>query len=145
MDLGAGFQIEQPPVFVPWRVTEAELLGLLPGLRHVTDGYYTTECVSLGGLTHLLGFHFEPRLGGRLVELEFFRRAYPDLKQSFDDFQAHLEATFGPPTDTAAGTWDEAMPAARWLQGGASITHLVMDRFGPEERVRISVASQPGR
>lgn len=137
MGLDAGFQIEEPPVFVPWGVSESELRGLLPNGHRVTDGYYVVECSSLGSLRHQLGFHFEPRVGGRLVELEFFRQEYPDLQQSYDDFQARLEATFGPPSETAPGSWEQAMPTHRWAHGRAEVTHLVYDRFGPEEHVRI--------
>lgn len=143
MDLAAGFQIEEPQVFVPWGLTESELRSRLPRAQRVTDGYFVAECTSLGGLNHQLGFHFEPRVQGRLVELEFFRRSHPDLRQSYDGFQAHLEATFGRPTDTAQGSWDDAMPVHHWFQSGASITHLVIDRLGPEEHVRIKVSMSP--
>ena len=57
MDLDRGFQIEDPPVFVPWGVSEAELLDLLPiEPHHVTSGYYMIDCTSLSGLHHALGF-----------------------------------------------------------------------------------------
>ena len=139
MDLDDGFQIEEPRVLVPWGIREHALRSLLPDGHHVTDGYFVVDCTSLGGLRHALGFHFDPRSAqGRLVELEFFRQAFPDLQQSYDDFQARLEATFGPPAETSPGTWDEAMPTHRWSSGGATITHLVFDRFGPEEHVRIT-------
>jgi hypothetical protein len=138
MDLDDGFQLEEPRLLVPWGLREGELRSLLPNGHQVTDGYYVVECTSLGGLSHQLGFHFEPRSAqGRLVELEFFRRMSPDLQQSYDDFQARLEATFGPPTETAKGSWDDAMPEHRWSCGGATVTHKVFDRFGPEEHVRI--------
>jgi hypothetical protein len=137
MDVRRGFQIEDPLVFVPWRIATPDLRRLLPKTTEVTSGYFVTECVSLGGLRHMLGFHFEPRDGGELVELEFFRRSYPDLRASFDEFQRHLEATFGRPTRTATG--DEGLPALTWFGGGATIRHFVLDRFGPEEHVRIRV------
>jgi len=137
MDLARGFEIESPSAFVPWGIDERELLDLLPAeLRHVTDGYYTMRCTSLTGLEHMLGFHFDPRIDGRLVELEFFRRAYPDLAASFDEFQRHLELTFGPPDESLPG--DEGMLSYRWLRGPAQIRHFVFDRFGPEEHVRIA-------
>jgi hypothetical protein len=137
VDLAHGFQIEEPAVFVPWGVSEPELLALLPSKpRHVTDGYYVIECTSLAGLRHMLGFHFQPRTNGKLVELEFFRRAYPDLRASFDDFESHLEATFGPPDTSVPG--DQGLPNYTWRRGAASVRHLVFDRFGPEEHVRIA-------
>ena len=61
MDLSQGFQIEGPAVFVPWDVSESELLDLLPvEPHHVTTGYYVIDCTSLPGLQHALGFHFHP-------------------------------------------------------------------------------------
>jgi hypothetical protein len=75
MDLSDGFQIEEPEAFVRWGMTESELLATLPITpRHVTTGYYVIDCTSLGGLHHVLGFHFRPRENGELRELEFFRR-----------------------------------------------------------------------
>src|ERR1700739_2910331 len=98
VDLKTGFQIEEPAVFVPWGIREERLLEILPiEPRHVTGGYYVIDCTALTGLRHALGFHFRPPAGGRLRELEFFRHAYPDMEESFLDFQAHLEATFGAP------------------------------------------------
>lgn len=137
MDLPRGFQIEEPAVFVPWGISEPELLALLPSKPgHVTNGYYVIECTSLTDVRHMLGFHFEPRTNGKLAELEFFRRAYPDLRASFDDFQHHLEATFGPPDASVPG--DEGLPNYTWQLGPANIRHFVFDRFGPEEHVRIA-------
>lgn len=68
MDIAQGFQIEVPDVFVPWSINEQDLSVLFDSrvLRHVTHGYYTLSCVSLGGLSHELGFHFYPRQGGEL-------------------------------------------------------------------------------
>jgi len=136
VDLESGFQIEDPLVFVPWSVTEEELLSLLPiRPNHVTTGYYVIDCTSLSGLHHALGFHFRPREHGALRELEFFRRAYPDQAASFAEFQDHLEATFGPPSRRSDGT--EGFPNFGWQIGSAWIKHYVFDRFGPEEHVRI--------
>jgi hypothetical protein len=109
MDISTGFQIEQPNIFVPWRITEPELLALGgDGLHHVTRGYYTAPCVSVGGLSCTLGFHFRPRGDGRLVELEFFRRFAMPLA----DFQRHFESVFGPPTKTEGG--NDGFPSLGW-------------------------------
>jgi len=136
-----GFQLENPDVFVPWTVTEAGLRSLLlqHGLRKVTTGYFTISCSSLNGLQHELGFHFKPRDGGRLDELEFFRRDYPDNTASFRDFQEHLERTFGPPTQTRDGA--AGFPTHEWHVPGGDVIHFVHDRFGLEEHVRIRRAS----
>jgi hypothetical protein len=137
INLCEGFRIEEPSLLVPWKIRESRLKQLFHdhSLRHVTAGYYTTSCTSLGGLAHELGFHFHPRGGGVLIELEFFRRAYPDLSASYLEFQQHLEFTFGPPTTTSPGT--EGLPSHSWSVPCASIRHFVFDRFGPEEHVRI--------
>jgi len=136
MDVSKGFQIESPSVFVPWGISEAELLTLVAvtNPKKVTDGYYTIKCVSLTGLQHMLGFHFLPRVGGGLVEFEFFRDNYPDypdLSRSFSEFQVHLEATFGPPTEEL-GT-----QSCAWVFGLFVLNHYIQEGFGPEEHVRL--------
>ena len=137
MDISRGFHIEQPDLFIPWKVSETELQRLFDGqqLRHVAQGYFTTRCTSLGGLSHELGFHFHPRGGGVFIELEFFRTSYADQAGSYQEFQRHLEYTFGQPTTTTPGA--EGFPSHTWRFHGAEVVHFVYDRFGPEERVRI--------
>jgi hypothetical protein len=137
MDISRGFQIEQPELFIPWKVSETELQKIFDGqlLRHVTHGYFTTHCTSLGGLSHELGFHFHPRGEGVLIELEFFRTSYADQAGSYQEFQQHLETTFGQPTTTTPGS--EGFPSHTWRLPGAEVVHFVYDRFGPEEHVRI--------
>ena len=136
MDVSKGFQIELPSVFIPWSISEADLLARIAvaNPKKITAGYYTIKCVSLSGLRHMLGFHFLPRVGGRLVEFEFFRDNYPDypdLSESFSEFQVHLETTFGPPTE-GFGTQNCA-----WSFGVFVLNHFIQERFGPEEHVRL--------
>lgn len=137
MDLTRGFQIEEPNVLVRWGISEKELVELLGthGLRPITGGYYTISCSSLGGLRHELGFHFTPRAHGRLTELEFFRRTAKELQSSFAEFQHYFEKNFGPPAQSADGL--ENFPSHKWLMGPVEIVHYVIDRFGPEEHMRI--------
>lgn len=136
MDIRHGFSLELPAVTVPWGISELELKNLFGAdLRHVTKGYFTVTCTSLGGLRHELGFHFEPQTGGRLVELEFFRRAYPDQEASYREFQKHFEDQFGPPASVKPGS--EGLPTCEWRFGPVSIHHFVYDRFGPEEHMRV--------
>jgi len=125
MDISKGFQIEKPEIFIPWKVSEEKLESLFHGqqLRHVTDGYFTTHCTSLGGLRHELGFHFQPQRRGVLSELEFFSNSHLDHASSYRDFQQHLEQSFGQPTKTTPGS--EGFPSHTWLLPGA------------EEQVRI--------
>ncbi|NOT09661.1 MAG: hypothetical protein HOP28_15825 [Gemmatimonadales bacterium] len=135
MDLSDGFRIDEPPVMVPWSVSENELGHLFgPVLRHVTAKYWTARVRVLGGLECNLGFHFRGNRG-QLSELEFFRDSYDDQAESFTGFQRHFEAAFGAPTETQPGT--EGFPSYRWLVPGAEIIHLIVDRFGPEEHMRI--------
>jgi hypothetical protein len=134
MDLQRGFEIEDPRCFVEWGISVARLRELLPSSREVTQGYWTLDVTSLSGLRHTLGFHFDPPNGGALVELEFFRGGV-ELAASYAAFQQHLVATFGPPTRSSAG--DNGFASHRWDVEGIEIRHLVVDRFGPEEHVRI--------
>lgn len=134
--LAEGFPIEDPQVVVPWGVTEADLLALLPVRpRHVTAGYLTLEVVSLCGMRHTLGFHFQPRNQGRLAELEFFRLPYANLADSYAEWDEHLERTFGPPHARRPG--DEGFDSCTWLVEGVELCHVVRDRFGPEELIRM--------
>jgi hypothetical protein len=136
MDLSVGFQIGQPHVLVPWRISPTELRVLLPSeLREITHGYSVVRCTSLGGMQHMLGFHFEPRHDGHLKELEFFREGPMALAESYADFQAHFVTAFGPPARTRLGT--EGFPTHEWLSPRARIVHRVQDRFGLEEHMRI--------
>lgn len=137
MDIEKGFQIENPNIFVPWSVSQSQLRELLSsqGLRHVTEGYFTITCKSMGGMTHELGFHFEPRSEDSLKELEFFRRSYSDQKKSYQEFQDHFEAVFGKPNHVKTG--HEGFDSCTWNLGDVEIVHFVFDRFGPEEHMRI--------
>lgn len=147
-DLSGGFQLEDPHLFVPWGITTDGLVTLVERdhskrLKRVTDDYYTLPCTILRGLRVNLGFHFrggKTLLGlrlqpSRLLELEVFRDAYPDLQVSYRDFQDHLEQLFGKPTTVKAGDFDAAMPTAVWQLGMVQVHHYVFDRYGPEEHV----------
>jgi len=134
MDVRQAFAIEDPSVVVPWGASETELEALLPGVRRVTRAYYTLPVAVLGGLRCMLGFHFRGADGG-LSELEFFRTSYADRRASYDEFQRHFEAVFGPPSSSRPG--GEGFSSHEWRLPGVSIVHYVRDRFGPEEHMRI--------
>lgn len=135
MNLRTGFELEEPTVTVPWGITETELQELLAPspLNRVTRGYITLPVKVLGGLQCMLGFHF--RSSGKLSELEFFRKAYPDQQASFDEFQRHFESTFGTPSRCVRN--DEGFPHYEWRLPGATIHHYAFDRFGLEEHMRV--------
>lgn len=102
--LAEGFPIEDPQVVVPWGVTEADLLALLPVRpRHVTAGYLTLEVVSLCGMRHTLGFHFQPRNQGRLAELEFFSLSVRELGGLLRRVGRALGADLRSPARASAG------------------------------------------
>jgi hypothetical protein len=136
MNINDGFSIVDPHVEIPWGISETELAALVgTRLRKITPGYFTLTCTSLPGLTHELGFHFEPRSGGRLVELEFFRDSYQDLAVSYREFQLGFEREFGAPSKSKPG--DQGLPSNEWFLGTVSIRHFILDRFGPEEHMRV--------
>jgi hypothetical protein len=137
MDINRGFQIEQPNIFVPWKIDEKTLTDLFNGkdLKHVTTGYYTMKCKSLDSLNCMIGFHFEPRKNGQLNELEFFRMNYDNQQKSFDEFQNSFTNAFGQPTSTTKG--NEGFNNYQWRLDDVQIVHYVFDRFGPEEHMRI--------
>ena len=137
------------------------------GLKKVKAGYYCISCKSLGGLYHELGLHFEkedvkesekleifaksigkiiktvgpdsnPKREGKLKELEFYRKSYPNLKESFDEFQSSFEKEFGKPTKCKMGK--EGFFNYDWRLKGVRIEHYVYDRFGAEEHLRIKKA-----
>ena len=136
MNIKDGFQIYEPKVFVPWGITEQQIISLFDtSLRKVTDGYFVLTCKPFEGLICELGFHFQPLKDGRFNELEFFRKSYEDQKASYEDFQNQFEKAFGRPTSTRPGT--EGFPTQEWKVRGVIISHYVYDRFGPEEHMQI--------
>lgn len=169
MTLTKGFQIDEPNVFIPWDIDENGLTILFEkyDLKKICDGYYCVSCKSLGGLNHELGFHFVPKrddkkekefedyiksigtnirkIGtaydphkvGKLWELEFFRKAYPDLRKSFDEFQCFFEKAFGQPSNSK--NCENGFCYHEWRFRGIRVFHHVLDRFGPEEHLRIRI------
>jgi hypothetical protein len=98
-------------------------------------------CVSMGGVAHSIGLYVRPNEAAVLAEIGIFREGDLDLVVSFDDFQIHLEATFGPSNDTRTG--ELGTTSHRWRVGGAVIVHELNYRFGPEEQLRIKGPGQP--
>jgi hypothetical protein len=144
VDGGRGFELEEPRLTIPWGIQPAALrilfheAELKSELRCVTEGYYVALCTVLGGLKTMLGFHFRPQSEtGVLVELEFYENGANDLEASFALYQRHLEQTFGPPSRTKAGLLSPNLPTCEWHRGRIRVSHWVMERFGPEEHVRI--------
>jgi hypothetical protein len=146
VDIAEGFHLEEPPVLLRWGATEQELRQLLPELRQVSAGYLTAPCLSMGGLAHQVGLHMRPSTGGRLAEIELFGIDHGDygpaeLLRSFDEFESHLEATFGPSTETRPGGLGTT--SHLWRASGVLIAHVLIYRFGHEEYVRLRAPGQP--
>jgi hypothetical protein len=146
MNISEGFGLEQPPVLLRWGASEEELCALLPEARRVASGCLGSSGVSLGGLTNLVGLYLRPKEGGGLAEISLARTDYrdwlnADFVVSFNDFQSHLEATFGPSTETRPG--DLGTTSHLWRIGGVVIVHMLNYRFGIEEYVRIKGPGQP--
>jgi hypothetical protein len=137
MTIDKGFKLDKPDIFVPWGIDETMLQERFKNakLKNVTTGYYTTSAESLGGLKCQIGFHFEPRQGGRLKELEFFKLDNKNQQKSFDEFQMYFVKEFRLPTKTVPGT--EGFQKHEWKIGTIQIVHYIIDRFGPEEHMRI--------
>jgi hypothetical protein len=122
MNLRSGFEIDDPALVIPWGIKEEVLLriGGAEGRRQVTTGYYTASCKALGGLSVEVGFHFEPRANGLLAEMEIFRKFSKPITESVEEFQKHLEATFGKPILSSPGT--ERFPHFAWRVPGSRVS-----------------------
>lgn len=135
MEIAKGFAIDDSETVIPWRITPEQLARITGqnALTEVTRNYFVTRCSALGGLQLSVGYHFQ---GRSLRQIELFRNFAMPLAESYADFQEHLETTFGPPT--SVGEADCGFSYCEWKLGTITIIHSVIDRFGPEEHVRIS-------
>lgn len=139
-----AFQLESPDLNVSWGIRPADLEARFRGhapaveLRRVRAGYYVAPCRALKGLRTMIGFHFRPLADeGVLNELEFYDNGSRDLEASFALYQLHLERTFGPPSRVSPGQFSAELPSYEWRIKRLRVSHWVMERFGPEEHVRI--------
>jgi hypothetical protein len=137
MEIAKGFQLERPQVFVHWGITQDELESLFKGsgLRQVGGGSYLANCISLGGLSHSIGFRFA-RTSRKLYEIGLNVPGV-SIEESYPHLQQHLEVTFGPPTRTSPGDEMAECPHQTWLLPGAQIEHYVSEHFGPAETLFI--------
>ena len=140
----AGLELEDPRLTIRWGIRPGELRSLFRDsgcedlLRSVTEGYIVLRCRALAGLETQLGLHFRPRSEeGRLAELEFFDNGQKELRASYDLYQSHLEHAFGRPSRSKPGLCAEDLPSHEWRTRGIRVSHYVMERFGPEEHVRV--------
>jgi hypothetical protein len=141
--LDKGFPLEAPDVSIRWGASVTDLVTAFTERgfsepRRVTPGYYTAVCQALGGLKVQVGFHFEPQSDeGRLGELEIFDNGEREIERSYRLFHERLVQQFGVPTREDRGPLGESMPNCEWRSGSTTVMHYAMDRFGPEEHLRI--------
>jgi hypothetical protein len=137
-----GFALESPAIVVPWLISETDLAALLSDerLKRVTGGYHTFETTVWDGLGLTIGFHFTPRVGGELREFEVFRTDPYVLSDqaSFAELQSRLEARLGNPSESSGV--DSRYPSAMWFEDSYAVTHLLQNRFGDEEILRVKTS-----
>lgn len=135
--LNEGFALENPRITIPWGLSRTKLAKMLApyGVRRPQKNYFTLDCTSLGGLSHELGIEFDPQCRSVRFKLQIFLKGFT-VEQSFPLFQRHLEAAFGPPTETTYS--DEPWPAHYWEVDGFSVSHVVIERFGYLDFVSIA-------
>lgn len=150
MDIAKGFQIEQPLIFVPWGVPAEAIESLFPrGVleRCAGDGFLLDSCKGLGGLDLRLVFRFDTA-SGALCEIVLGSRKtgfkvrhsrnkmrHIPIEVLYDQLQAHLEATFGPPAASSPGEGSVEFPDHIWLFRGVRIEHCAGEHFGVAQAV----------
>ncbi len=141
--LNNGFTTEDPALLIPWGLSRKDLLRLLQphGLKQVMPDVYALSCTALNGFALKLSFHFDSRYGEQKYLLSLDRIDQCELRGSFEEFQRHLEATFGEPTTTKNG--EEGFPDYNWMLGIYSVTHGVYEFHALREAVLISPPYQP--
>ena len=137
MNISLGLKITDPDLFIPWNINTKQLKTVFEGhdIKYVTDTYYTIGCEMFNSLNCILGFHFQHTTFDRILEFEFFRTNYSEQEKSFDEFQFYFVQEFGPPTNIKKG--NEGFNNYEWLLDDIKIIHLVYNRFGSEEHMRI--------
>ncbi len=138
-----GFQLEAPCVLVPWGIRKHEVVSLLPRAACSEEkGLIVISCQALNGLRCTVIPRFVPRdqppLGGQLKALVIVRPGR-DEHPTFDEFQEHLEMTFGQPTERSKATPD--WPGEyRWRLRDVVVDHHMEFNVGPRERITIKKA-----
>jgi hypothetical protein len=92
-----GFPFEKPRVTLDWGITETAAIGLLKdaAVQRVVTGQLRVRCTALGGLDMEVELHFQPRVGGRLKQVEILRNPTRRKRKGFADLQARLVSSLG--------------------------------------------------
>jgi len=122
-----GFPLEKPPVTLDWGISENAAVGLLMGaaVRRVVAGQLRVRCTALGGLDMELELHFQPRVGGRLKQVEILRNPTRRKRKGFADLQARLVSRLGSGvavTSSIVAQIDGLAPRS-WQVGLLNVTH----------------------
>jgi hypothetical protein len=136
-----GFPLASPERMIPWLTSPGDARRLLAPtpVREVTPTYLTLAVTSFLG-AHQLGLHFRgPE--GPISHFEVWRpesyattNVEANLVANFVDLDARLAKAVGPPVEQ---TDKGSFRSSRWLGPRFEITHVLMDRFGLEDRLAI--------
>jgi hypothetical protein len=70
----------------------------------------------------------------RLTMISFWKQG--EFRATFDEIQAHLESTFGPPQETIPGK-DDWPAEYKWVLDDVVIGHYTDDKGGAQQRASI--------
>lgn len=137
-DLTDGYELEEPPVTVPWGLSRRQLIKLLEphGLKQVDGDNFVISCVSLCGLSHTLSIHFDTRCRARRYYLRLSQSPSDDFHSSYELFQQHLERKFG--SSSTYGNTEDNIVCHKWNIGEFTVHHAGFERFVLHETVSIS-------
>lgn len=137
-DLTTGYELEDPPVKVPWGLSPRELLRLLApyGMKKVSANCYVVSCTSLCGLRHKVEFRYDQSCGSRKYSLRLFQSKRLDVTASYEEFQRHLELKYGLPSSSEE--CEDGFMYHAWRIGDFTVSHSVVDHFYLREAVVIS-------
>ena len=94
-------------------------------VQRVVAGQFRIRCTALGGLDMEVELHFEPRVGGRLKQVEILRMPTRRKRKGFDDLQGRLVSRLGsgvPVKASAVAQMDGVAPRL-WRCGFLNVTH----------------------
>jgi len=91
----------------------------------VVAGQLRVRCTALGGLDMEVELHFEPRVGGRLKQVEILRMPTRHKRKGFDDLQARLVSRLGSgvPLKPSTAAQLEGVAPRSWRCGLLNVTH----------------------
>lgn len=136
MHIDRVFPLEDPPLEIPWRITEPAFRKLVPGpLEQIAAGRLRRRCRLLNGLEADLMFHFQ-HSARELGEIELLRYPKRHREREFQDLQHRLEQLLGP-GERFESSLAIHPPGSRWRVGRLSVIHeYYTAKGGDHEKVR---------